>query len=53
VAIDRAPRDYQLRLIAARIDTGAGDPASAKAQIASARTLNPLDPVVRFSQTAG
>jgi O-antigen ligase len=52
-AIDRAPRDYQLRLIAARIDTGAGDPASAKAQIAQARTLNPLDPVVRFSQTAG
>jgi tetratricopeptide (TPR) repeat protein len=45
-ALDRAPRDYQLYLLALRLDREAGDLPAAAASYARARELNPLDPRV-------
>ncbi len=45
-AIDRAPRDFQLYLLATRLATEAGDKAAAAAYFARAQQLNPKDPTL-------
>ena len=46
-AIDRAPDDYQLYLIAARLDAKAQDLPAGIAKVDEAVRLNPLDPTVQ------
>jgi tetratricopeptide (TPR) repeat protein len=45
-AIDRAPRDFKLYLLATRLATEAGDKAAAAAYFARAHELNPKDPTL-------
>ncbi|HEY1357633.1 MAG TPA: O-antigen ligase family protein [Thermoleophilaceae bacterium] len=45
-AIDRAPDDWRLWLVAARIRSKAGDLARARAALATARDLNPRSPLL-------
>jgi tetratricopeptide (TPR) repeat protein len=45
-AIDRAPRDYKLYLLATRLATEAGDQPAAEAAFARAQQLNPKDPTL-------
>jgi O-antigen ligase len=45
-AIDRAPRDYKLYLLATRLETEAGDRVAASASFARAVQLNPKDPTL-------
>jgi O-Antigen ligase/Tetratricopeptide repeat len=45
-AIDRDPRDWRIRLAAARIATRAGDVDEARAQLDRARELNPRSPLL-------
>jgi O-Antigen ligase len=52
-AIDHSPRDYQLYLLAARIESEARDPSAGLASVDEALRLNPLDPTVqRFAAQA-
>jgi tetratricopeptide (TPR) repeat protein len=52
-AIDRAPRDYRLYLLALRLNVAAGDLPAAAASYARARELNPLDPRIAQSIEQG
>jgi tetratricopeptide (TPR) repeat protein len=45
-AIDRAPRDYRLYLLATRLATEAGDPDAAAVNFERAHQLNPKDPTL-------
>ncbi len=45
-AIDRAPRDYRLYLLATRLATEAGDREAASAYFEQAHQLNPRDPTL-------
>jgi hypothetical protein len=45
-AIDRAPRDYELYLLATRLATEAGDKPAAAAYFTRAHELNPRDPTL-------
>jgi tetratricopeptide (TPR) repeat protein len=45
-AIDRAPRDYKLYLIATRLEDAAGDATAAQASFSRAEELNPKDPTL-------
>ena len=45
-AIDRAPRDYRLYLLATRLATEAGDPQAAAMYFERAHQLNPRDPTL-------
>jgi hypothetical protein len=45
-AIDRAPRDYELYLLATRLATEAGDKAAAARYFTRAHELNPKDPTL-------
>jgi hypothetical protein len=45
-AIERDPRDWRIRLAAARIATRAGDAAEARAQLRRALELNPRSPLL-------
>jgi hypothetical protein len=45
-AIERAPADYRLRLVAARMAFADGDGAAVEAELGAAHRLNPLDPEI-------
>ena len=45
-AIDRAPRDYGLYLLATRLATAAGDGEAATRSFERAHQLNPRDPTL-------
>ena len=49
-AIERDPRDWRLRLVAARLATKAGDIAAATAQLREARRLSPRSYALRERQ---
>ncbi|MQA75258.1 MAG: hypothetical protein GEU88_13105 [Solirubrobacterales bacterium] len=51
-AIDRAPRDYRLQLLALNMDRAAGDLPAAVASYLRARALNPLDPRIQEMEQA-
>jgi Tfp pilus assembly protein PilF len=52
-ALDRAPRDYRLYLLAARLATEAGDQEGAALNLQRAQELNPKDPTLAGVVGAG